>query len=621
VSETVDAPAAPVVAPPTWRDPWAWAAVASVLVLFARCAGAHLGEPAAEDFDMLHRALFEPTHTWLDGGGTHAFWRPLSFQAYFAVFGRLMLRAPFLLGLVHAALLALAVALLYRTFRTRLSGPLAAAAASFPVLAESTRVLLAWPSQFGDLGALLFSAAALHEATRRRLPTALLALAAALLCKEVAVVTALLLPLAPALGAADAGAPPPLHRERVRWALATGLVTAAWASVYAWVRIHAGLELPHGIERDPAIVHTAWATRLGWAWWNSARATLGLGARPDPSDGLPLLVAGGLVAIAVVGFAMRAPARQRLAASRPWVLWGAAWFVLGAAALAPIYPLWAPVRSAFAAVGLGVAAVLFLRAAHPALARAFVALRLLLVLLAVPAPTVITPEPVDRGEFVDFGRVARLQLQMHECRRVLQARFPRLAPGALVGFRNLPLATEYAFGGPRAIQAWYGDSTLRWITYPAFQAQPETAATALLDFQVKTRPPFALLTPAALATQMRAVRLLKAASWQPALAAFDSADVLQRDRTAVIFLGDNAGRRAYCLAQLGRFPEAEADSWRALAAAPGDVGARFVLAAALAVRKQRTAALAELDTLLSQSPGDSDAKDLRDGLLRAPADH
>jgi len=69
-------------------------------------------------------------------------------------------------------------ALVYRALRVAWPGPLAAAAASFPLLAESTRTIAGWPTQFVDLGLYLFSALALHEASRRRLPTTLAALLA-----------------------------------------------------------------------------------------------------------------------------------------------------------------------------------------------------------------------------------------------------------------------------------------------------------------------------------------------------------------------------------------------------------------------------------------------------------
>ena len=183
--------------PPTWRDGWAWASAAAVLAPLARSLGSRLGEPAAEDFDFLHRTLFRGMGSLLDGGGSEAFWRPLPHQVYYATLGRLALSHPGILAGIHVLLLALGALLVYRALRTTWSGPAAALAASFPLLAESTRTLIAWPTQFVDVGLYVFSALALHEAAKRRPATAYLSLLAALLCKELALVTALLLPLLP----------------------------------------------------------------------------------------------------------------------------------------------------------------------------------------------------------------------------------------------------------------------------------------------------------------------------------------------------------------------------------------------------------------------------------------
>src|SRR5689334_1439772 len=102
----------PSPAPPTWRDPWAWASALAVVPLVVKCIGGALGEPAAEDFDMLHRVLFERSHSLLDGGGTSAFWRPVSFQLYFGAFGRMLLARPAGVAFVHAVLLALTAVIL-----------------------------------------------------------------------------------------------------------------------------------------------------------------------------------------------------------------------------------------------------------------------------------------------------------------------------------------------------------------------------------------------------------------------------------------------------------------------------------------------------------------------------
>src|SRR5207249_8502584 len=118
--------------PPWWRDRWAWLTGLAVIPLMARAWGAPFGEPVAEDFDFLHRALFDRSWHLLDGGGSQAYWRPLSLQLYYRAFGPLMLSHPGAVAALHALALALAALLLYRALRSAWSGPLACAAASFP---------------------------------------------------------------------------------------------------------------------------------------------------------------------------------------------------------------------------------------------------------------------------------------------------------------------------------------------------------------------------------------------------------------------------------------------------------------------------------------------------------
>src|SRR5262245_35679569 len=191
--------------------------------------GAPLGEPVADDFDHLHYALFTRHPTWFDGGGSLSFWRPLAYQGYFGLLAKAILASRLTVVVLHVALLAATVLLLYRTARRFLPGSWAASAATFPILIESTRALIAVPIHFVDLGLLAFSVLALHEAAASRLINAIVALLAALLCKESAVATALLLPWLP---------PRPRRGSASRgmWVVATAAVTAAWGLTYLAVR-------------------------------------------------------------------------------------------------------------------------------------------------------------------------------------------------------------------------------------------------------------------------------------------------------------------------------------------------------------------------------------------------
>src|SRR5262249_55175805 len=133
------------VPPPVWRDPWAWAAVAPVVLLIWRAWGAPLGEPFADDFDFLHHAMFGGAMRWLDGGGATVYWRPLSRQLYFDLLGPLTLTHPRMVAGLHAMVLVLVAALVYRALRVRWGGAWSAAAASFALIAEANRSLLLWP--------------------------------------------------------------------------------------------------------------------------------------------------------------------------------------------------------------------------------------------------------------------------------------------------------------------------------------------------------------------------------------------------------------------------------------------------------------------------------------------
>lgn len=237
-----EAPAAP--ANPS-RDLWTWACALAPLVLLARAWGAPLGEPVADDLYFLHRALFGPV-TWLDGFGSPLYWRPIGRQAYFLSLGPLILAWPFAAALIHSALLGFATWLIHRTLRAHWPAPLAAAAATFPALAEATRTLIAWPSGFQDLGAFVFAALAVHEAGRQRLPTALAALLGSLLCKEVAVSTALVLPWLPAIALTRAGAAAharrgPALRRRLIWSAAIAGLLVAWSGLYGLARRQGGV--------------------------------------------------------------------------------------------------------------------------------------------------------------------------------------------------------------------------------------------------------------------------------------------------------------------------------------------------------------------------------------------
>jgi hypothetical protein len=587
--------------PPTWRDPWAWCSAASILPLLATCAGAPLGEPAAEDFDFLHRALFGGLGSLLDGGGSQAFWRPLAHQVYYATLGRLIVAHPLAVAALHALLLATAALLLYRVFRPALDGPGAAVAASFPVLAESTRLMLGWPTTFVDLGLLVFSALALHETSRRRLATALAALLAALLCKEAAVVTAVMMPLLP-------GRWEP--RGRARWTVATAALTAAWAVVALGVRHAAHLALPHAAGRLVA-QDVSLLGRLGWALGGSLRAMASLALVNEPHA---VLAAVGAVALALVaaGWLVVSPAaRARLAARRAWLAWGSGWFLLASVTFVPMYPYWGPHRAVYGGVGLGVASVTVLSSAHPALGVALAGGRLAMLALAPAAARATSGEPPETGAFMDFAHLTRLQHFLRETRVELRRSHPTLPPRSRVLFMAMPHQVVYSFGGSRAVQVWYGDPTLESLTFDAFQRQSDLPFTCALAYQPETPDEVVALPPDAVRAQESGHALLQRGHPAEALAVLAHADSLVSDPRAVVFRAGDTALRALASEALGRDREARRLALDALALYRHTPLARLVLGKQAMLVGDLDAAQAQIDSALADDPRQRDVLRLR----------
>ena len=597
--------AAPGIAPPVWRDPWALATVLATLPLLARCAGAPLGEAVAEDFDFLRRSLFLGVGSLLDGGGSTAFWRPLAHQLYYAGLGPLIVAHPRAVAALHLLLLAAGSLLVFRALRPHLGGPAACVAATFPMLSESTRTLVSWPSQFVDVGLYFFSAVALHATARRRLPAALAATLLALLCKELAVVTALLLACFP--DGRDAA-------TRRRWAIALGALVVVWAGAYLAVRSAAGLHLPHGIEQNTKLAATSWLMRMSWAIGGSVRALASLPLASAPEDPLAIALAAGLL----IALGLRCAAssvRARLRARGAWIAWGGAWFAAGALALTPIFPLWQPNRAQFASTGAGVAAATALEAAHPGLAAALVVGRGALLFLAPGAATTISEDAPDLGAFMDFARLTRLQRFMALTRTALHQRYPEAPPRAHVVEMNLPRGLIYAFGGDRAVQVWYRDTTLSMVNYARLNHDSTLSMVAGVQFQPNVAPQIVLLSPDAMRAQDRAFRQISAGHWAAGFAPLALADSLTPDPGYVVFHGDNAGYRAFALLQLNRYPEAEAEARRSLALNPTGRNGLLVLGSLLGMRGQFDEALEKVDHLLRLEPGEASAQRLRAAIL------
>jgi hypothetical protein len=603
---TARAAAAPAPAPPLWRDPWALATAIGVVPLLVRCAGAPLGEPVAEDFDFLRRSLFSGVGSLLDGGGSSAFWRPLAHQVYYAALGPLIVTQPLAVAMLHLLLLLAGSLLVYRALRPHLGGAAACIAASFPMLSESTRTLVSWPSQFVDVGLYFFTAVSLHETARRRLPSALAATLLGLFCKELAVIPALLLPWFP-----DARP----RAERRRWAIAFGALVVVWAAAYLAVRRVAGLHLPHGLEENASLLHTPLAQRLAWAVGGTLRALASLPLARIPEDAIAIALAVGLGVALGAGLATSPKVRARLRERRAWIAWGAAWFTAGALALASIFPLWQPNRAQFASTGAGIAVATALEAAHPALAVVLVVGRGALLFLAPPAASAITEEAPDAGAFMDFARLTRLQRFMSLTRHALQVQYPHAAPHAHVMEMNLPRGLMYALGGDRAVQVWYRDTTLTMVNYARLNQDTTLAMLAGVQFQPAIEPAVVLLSPEEMRAQDRAYRRISSGAWEASVEPLARADSLAADPRYVVFHADNAGYRAFALLQLHHYDEAETEARRSLALVRTERNGLLVMSSVLAIKNRWDEALENVEHLLRLDPANASAQRLRTNIV------
>jgi len=579
----------------------------ALVPLMLHSLGAPLGEPVADDFDHLHYVLFTRHPTWFDGGGSLSFWRPLAYQGYFGLLSNAILASRLTVVVLHVALLAAMVLLLYRTARRFLPGSWAASVATFPVLIESTRALIAVPIHFVDLGLLLFSALALHEAAASRMVSALLALLAALLCKESAVATALLLPWMPPRPRRGAA-------SRRLWIAATAATTSVWGLTYLAVRGRHGLMLPRGLETGLGHMGADWVERSWWALAGSLRAMFSLpsaGSRWEPLVAVAVLL---MLAVAAVRFQRAPAARARFAGVAPVVAAGLLWSAAATAPLVAVYPIWSPQRVAFGSIGVGAALTATLGSAHPALLASLVALRLALFSVSPGPPNRVTMLPPKTAAFVDFEKLVRLQRFMAETRALLTSRHPSLPHGARVGLLHPPIMSTYAFGGDKALQVWYRDTTLRWLRYDDFRPHPEWPLAAIVEFQQNGDPQVLLVNPESMRHYLLAGRLVMQEAWQQAFDELSLADSMQAERGTRAYLGRIAGRRAFCWLGLRRADEGEREAQRALALWPDCSDARYTLASVMAFTHRRPQANAQLDTLLKLYPNDRSARALRESL-------
>jgi hypothetical protein len=283
--------------------------------------------------------------------------------------------------------------------------------------------------------------------------------------------------------------------------------------------------------------------------------------------------------------------------------------VLASGTLVAIFPLWAPSRTMYGSIGLGVALAGVLSAAGPALLAALVAVKLVAFALSPVPARMVAVNPDESGAFTDFGKIARLQLLMRDVRGTLQHRFHQLPRGSGIASQNIPWASEYAFGGSKALQVWYRDTTLWWIRAGEFRRRPELNVTTVVEYEEKSTPQVALVEPEALRAEWRAIDLFNQRHDLPAaLREIAWAESAQADSGARTFRGSLVGIRALCSLGQGNTDAAEREAQQGLALWPASVQALVVLAGVEAARGDFDSAEAMLEALAVKYPQESSVR-------------
>lgn len=592
-------PIADSAAAPSAARAWPWfaLALAALPVLLWVTRGAPLGTPVADDYDFLYWLRFHRPLSFFDAMGGGPYWRPVTRQLYVTLLAPAMFRAPWLVAAVHVAALAVLVVALFLAMRRAFPPPVAAAIAAFAPLARPARTLLAWPSGIEPLAAMTFVALALHAAlSRRRFLASAFVLAAALSYEQSLLVAPLLVMLV--LARAE------LERDHVRAWIAPALVGSALF----------GLGHLLAARHGAGVLGGAWVPGERIAAWHSLGPAIAVLLDVEdlaPRATLAVWVAYGAVLAAALVLARRPARRARLERVTPVVLAGAAWFVAGMIVASFGSTGWYPWRVMLPGMGLGVAIVGALGAIEPWLVGAFVAVRLVALLLAPPVPHGVEGMQPPASSRHAFIRVARLQRVVDDARRALLTRFTTLPRGAAVRYWALPEMTAWGFDSGKAPQVWYGDSTLTfdWL------ADPTDRADAVLAFNPDSARPAVVIEPASLAAYADARRALAAGDPRTADARFANA-VRAQSAPASAYRFSLANEQARVALQLGDV--ARADSLNQLAwALAGETPPFLRMAARLALARGRPdVAAAAAKRCLTIAASDTEAAGL---LARASA--
>jgi len=214
----------------------------------------------------------------------------------------------------------------------------------------------------------------------------------------------------------------------------------------------------------------------------------------------------------------------------------------------------------------------------------------------------------------------RLQNLMRATRVMLKTNFPTLPLGSQVGQHYLPRLAEYAYGGSKALQVWYRDSTMRWVRYADFIKSPQMTLAVIAEFQPHRRPQMAPVNPEAMRSFLVALNSMNEHKFDVGLRSLARAESLQTDTTARVFLGEIYGERASCLVFMGRPVEAEAWAMRGLEKWPENIYAQFARGCIAFQDGDLQVAVARLDSVLRFSSAFSAAREVRKLALEAMAE-
>ena len=563
-------------------------AIAIAALLFS-VRGARLGAPVADDWAFLHHLRFT-TFSWLDSLGGAYYWRPVSRQIAMSVESLWMERAPWVGALVHLVLLVALVGVLYRMLRRVLPATAAAAVASAPLLTEATRALLTWPSGVQHLLAMLAAALALHETQARRLPTALLAAAVALGSHESSVLV-----LAALLWVARDTSRSP--RQRLAWALAPLALLALWASGYAVARAHGVLMPPQTSTPTDAIA------KLPQLAGHLFESLFGL---EDLAPSMARAFAGMHLIVWLITLValFRLPRTRQRQAFAFTALAG----LVAALPLALLLPDWNAWRASLPLLMIAIGLGGLIASVDTRLAEAFVALRLVALLLAPTAPSSTQEVPLTRSD-LSFIRLARLQELVASTRHELLAAHPSLPAGAHIAYWTMPGLAEVGFQAEKAAQVWYHDPALRFTGFGGLAGFTELPDALIGLDGTEPDHPAVVITPRALQLFARgytAARNNNAVAVDSLLALA----LLAQPREVRAFNGQMLFTRANARAALGDDHVADSLLTLVIQRLPDHPGA-YSLAAVLAARRGATDEARRLATrALELDPNDAQASQM-----------